>query len=148
MATKLLMTFHIILPILYAGILLGVSFIAIPIKFLAQSLTLPIALDVGKVTFYALIRLEWCLSLICLFIFYYRAFHKSDYILISIIFIILAIQTFYILPVLDERISLIQQNHSLEPSNLHLVYIIMDFIKIISLFNISYKGIQVVLGAK
>ena len=45
------------------GLVVGVSFLATPIKFRAQSLTLPVALDVGRTTFHAMTRLEWLLTL-------------------------------------------------------------------------------------
>jgi hypothetical protein len=61
MANKLVMNLSITLPILYAGILLGISFLATPIKFLVPLLTLPVALDIGRITFHALIKLEWFL---------------------------------------------------------------------------------------
>jgi hypothetical protein len=142
MNSKIQTSLYIILPILYAGILIGVSFIATPIKFMATSLDLPVALDVGHVTFHVLIRLEWCLSFICLAIFYFRALYKLDYTLIAIIFIILAIQTFYLLPILDDRIILIKQNKAVTSSNLHLVYILLDCIKLFSLLTVSYNGLQ------
>ncbi|MGH6868523.1 MAG: hypothetical protein ACREDA_06585 [Methylocella sp.] len=41
----------ILLPVLWIGVLIGISFIATPIKFKARSLTLPVALDVGQTTF-------------------------------------------------------------------------------------------------
>jgi hypothetical protein len=39
------------LALVWAGTLFGVSFLATPVKFLAPSLTLPVALDVGRQTF-------------------------------------------------------------------------------------------------
>jgi ABC-type transport system involved in multi-copper enzyme maturation permease subunit len=37
-----------VLFILWAGLILGVSFIATPVKFMAQHLTMPVALEIGK----------------------------------------------------------------------------------------------------
>lgn len=48
--------------LLWTGLLLGVSFLATPVKFMAPSLTLPVALDVGRQTFMALNWLELLLS--------------------------------------------------------------------------------------
>src|SRR5690606_30735313 len=41
----------LLLAVLWTGLLLGVSFLATPVKFLAPSLSLPVALDVGRQTF-------------------------------------------------------------------------------------------------
>ena len=46
----------------WLGLVLGVSFLATPIKFRAKSLTRPVALDVGRTTFHAFGKLEWLLS--------------------------------------------------------------------------------------
>ena len=44
---------------IWAGLLLGVSFIATPAKFLAPSLPMAQALDVGRWTFHVLGLIEW-----------------------------------------------------------------------------------------
>ena len=49
----------LILATFWAGIVIGVSFIATIAKFDAPSLTLPVALDVGRHTFAPLARIEW-----------------------------------------------------------------------------------------
>src|SRR5690606_9509596 len=48
--------------LVWIGALLGVSFLATPVKFLAPSLTLPVALDVGRQTFHWLNRVEIVLA--------------------------------------------------------------------------------------
>lgn len=132
----------IILPFLYAGILFGVSFFATSIKFSAPLLTLPIALDIGKVTFNALIKLEWLLSCTCLITLLLNPFFKLGYVLIFAIIIILFMQTFWLLPILDERIILLQQGHILEESFYHWLYIALDFTKLISLLGIALSKIH------
>jgi hypothetical protein len=54
---------HIVSPLLFvwSGLLIGVSFVATPAKFLAPSLQLPQALDVGRWTFHVLTLMEWTL---------------------------------------------------------------------------------------
>ena len=42
----------------WLGLVLGVSFLATPVKFRAKSLTRPVALDVGRTTFHAFGKLE------------------------------------------------------------------------------------------
>jgi hypothetical protein len=44
---------------IWAGLLLGVSFVATPAKFLAPSLPMTQALDVGRWTFHVLAWTEW-----------------------------------------------------------------------------------------
>lgn len=44
---------------LWLGLLIGVSFLATPVKFQAPSLTLATALEVGQATFALFTRVEW-----------------------------------------------------------------------------------------
>ncbi len=143
MANKLVMSLSITLPILYAGILLGISFLATPIKFLVPSLTLPVALDIGMVTFHALIKLEWFLVFLHLIILWFNPLSKLVYTFVFIIIITLAAQTFLVIPTLDTRIILIQQGEFLKTSYCHLMYIASDIIKVISLIGISYSSLGV-----
>lgn len=50
------------LALVWAGMVLGVSFVATPAKFLAPSLSRPVALDVGRHTFRTFGRLEMALA--------------------------------------------------------------------------------------
>ena len=52
----------VFVAIFWLGILLGVSFLATTVKFQAPSLDLPTALDVGRVTFALLSKVEWVLG--------------------------------------------------------------------------------------
>src|SRR5690606_24993326 len=45
--------------IFWLGLLCGISFLATPVKFQVASLDLPVALEVGKVTFALLAKVEW-----------------------------------------------------------------------------------------
>lgn len=60
--TKLQQGTQKILPAIYliwAGLIVGVSFIATPVKFQAPNLTMPVALEVGKATFHLFNVIEW-----------------------------------------------------------------------------------------
>jgi hypothetical protein len=47
------------IALLWCGLLLGVSFLATPAKFMAPSLSLVVALDVGRQTFAVMNKVEW-----------------------------------------------------------------------------------------
>ena len=48
-----------LVPAIWLGLLVGVSFIATPVKFAAPTLELGPALDVGRVTFALFSKIEW-----------------------------------------------------------------------------------------
>jgi len=52
------------IALVWAGMVLGVSFVATPAKFLAPSLPLPIAIDVGRHTFRTFGRIELALMVL------------------------------------------------------------------------------------
>src|SRR5665648_1182454 len=56
----------LVIAAVWIGMLVGVSFLATPAKFLAPSLTLPVALDVGRHTFSVFNRVEWAFSVVLL----------------------------------------------------------------------------------
>ena len=124
---------------LWAGGLLGVSFIAAPAKFWAPSLTLPVALDVGRHTFQFFNKLE-VVALVILLILVFRATRDSlTRGLASLIGLLLLFQTFWLLPMLDQRVSIVLQGQTPPESRLHLVYIACDVWRFLLLVSIAWR---------
>ncbi|MCB0272440.1 MAG: hypothetical protein KDD46_05450 [Bdellovibrionales bacterium] len=114
----------------YLGLLLGVSFIATPIKFKAPSLMLPVALDVGRVTFHYFHKIEWCFVLMALF----GAIWTKQPLVIGLsilLVVILLVDGLYFLPKLDQRIDLIMQGEVLTKSWLHKGYVVLEISKVV-----------------
>jgi hypothetical protein len=103
--------------LLWCGILLGVSFLATPAKFLAPSLTLPVALDVGRQTFMVFNRLEWLLCVAAAPLWVLGARSRTTGVLIAIACGIVLIETFWLLPLLDARVGLVIRGQAPEPSS-------------------------------
>lgn len=123
-----------ILVLVWIGLLLGVSFLATPVKFLAPSLTLSVALDVGRQTFAVFNALELALALGLLTVCLARGFffHQRGWILYGgiAIFLLVLLQTLWLLPTLDARVEIIIQGSSPPPSMLHNLYIAVDLLKL------------------
>lgn len=66
------------LALVWMGIVIGVSFLATPVKFTADSLTRPVALDVGRATFHALAYLEWVLAALLAVLIWRTATHQQS----------------------------------------------------------------------
>lgn len=141
-----------LLPIicfLWAGVLLGTSFLATPAKFLAPSLSLSEALEVGKVTFMVLSWVEYgFLIVFSLSLLLYLRSSRLKTVQINAVFILIsmiALQQLWILPELDHRTILVIQGKVLERSNLHLIYIGTELLKILTLIilaTVSYNFLQ------
>ena len=125
------------LAFLWAGALLGVSFIATPAKFWAHSLTLPVALDVGRQTFQFFNKLE-LVALVALALLLFGS--KTAWMaraLIVLIGTLLLLQTFWLLPVLDQRVEVVLQGSLPPESQWHKVYIACDIWKLLLLIGLA-----------
>ena len=126
----------------WAGLAVGVGFLATPAKFLAPSLSLPVALDVGRHTFriynqveLALLaallvpaamsrsRLRWCLAL-------------------APPAVVVLLEAGWLIPALDARVAVILAGGGarLPPSALHAVYIGLEALKVLWLLGLALSG--------
>lgn len=132
-----------VVALLWAGLVLGVSFVATPIKFRARSLTLPVALDVGRATFHALARAEWVLGVVLLM----TLFVDGDPGLVvgggvALVAIILLVQASYLIPRLDIRVAAVIAGTPMAKSKLHLVFAGLEFVKIVALIVVGVGGMR------
>ena len=125
---------------LWAGLVLGVSFVATPVKFLAPSVSLADALAVGRVTFEALKWIE-CVALAAFVVVIYLA-RPSRYVLVlaGTIVAILLCQYTWMLPILDARVQEIIDGQDLAPSLLHWIYTALEFLKVALLIALGFTG--------
>lgn len=119
--------------LLWAGLIIGVSFIATPVKFQASHLTLKVALDVGKVTFHLMTKIEWALMAFVTILSIYGRIERKNWIFIGILTLIVASQGGILLPALDSRIDLIISGVNPPANYLHLIYIFCEFAKLVVL---------------
>lgn len=110
-----------IVPWVWLGIVLGVAFVATPIKFAAPSLDLSTALEVGRVTFHLLARVEWVLGIGLLITTWTsrRSLPWSAF----IVFAIVGIESIWLLPALGARTDVIVAGGRVAPSPLHNIFI-------------------------
>lgn len=122
-----------VISILWLGFVLAISFMEAPLKFQAPSVSLPVGLDIGKLIFSTLNKIEWVfLGLVSAFSMVGQSVKKS-WILCITLTVILLLQTFYLLPILDERAVEIIAGNSVEESNVHFYYVGIEFVKVIVL---------------
>ena len=120
---------------LWAGVVLGVSFIATPAKFLAPSLSLPDALEVGRATFYVLRWLEcgFIVILIAVLLITYAHIKLTAWFSVVAVILCLLINYLGLQPALDERTKLIIAGEAIAQSSQHKVYVFIEMIKLIAL---------------
>jgi hypothetical protein len=122
----------VVSALVWIGMLLGVSFLATPAKFLAPSLDLPVALDVGRQTFrvFSIVEVAASLLLLATAVLVGRA---RVAVLVAVIVCLVAFQVFWLLPVLDDRVEIILQGGMPEESGLHSLYVVIESAKLLLL---------------
>ena len=126
----------------WLGMILGVSFLAAPAKFLAESLTLPVALEVGRVTFQLFDRLEWLWAAALTAVAWRRhrlgALDRRALVTAALVLGIVLVQSAYFLPRLDERVSLVMEGKELQPSPLHTLSGVLEVVQAVALLVLGF----------
>jgi len=117
---------------IWIGMLLGISFLEAPLKFRAPNVTLPIGLGIGRLVFSALNKIEIIFSILLISWLYFNAKNLEfvPLLLIMLIPLLLAIQTFWLLSVLDIRAELQISGHEIVKSYHHLYYVVIEVLKV------------------
>lgn len=130
--------FQVAVPFIWFGAVGAISFMEAPLKFTAPNITLPLGLGIGYVVFHALNTVEIVLcALLAISLFFAKPAGKAAMIIFFGVALILALQTFWLFPLLDVRTMQVI-NGTAEPfSNLHIYYIVFDSIKVLLLFALG-----------
>ena len=127
-------TLKIAVPFLWLGMVLAISFMEAPLKFQAPGITIPLGLGIGRLVFFTLNKMEIVCGLLLLFAFLRtRPNSRTMLMTFGLAVVILLLETVWLLPVLDARAELVIAGTASPFSNSHVVYIVFDAIKLISL---------------
>jgi hypothetical protein len=126
------------LSLFWIGLLVGVSFLATPAKFLAPSLTLPVALDVGRHTFAIFNRVEWMLAATLLILVFANPRDVTVAAGAGVAALIVVVEAVWLLPALDRRVGLIITGQQAPASNLHDIYIAIEVAKLLLLGVVAF----------
>ncbi|MGU3374772.1 hypothetical protein [Chryseobacterium sp. M5A1_1a] len=129
--------FVLILFCLMTGIFMTVSFLETPLKFQVPGMTLPIALGLGKMMFGISTAIQgiFLALILILMVISRRNYTKPDGMLFIILVIILVLEQFWMLPILDARVDLLSAGKSLPPTPLHDYFIYAETTKALTLIS-------------
>ena len=130
---------------MWAGVVLGVSSVATPAKFLAPSITLPVALDIGRATFRVSMLIEFglAIALVAAGAFAFGCGGKTQ--LAAAILLALTVQRLGLLPGLDARTTLVMAGNPPPSSWHHLAWIVADaarFLLLLGLCIAALRGVR------
>ena len=129
---------------IWLGMVLAISFLEAPVKFLAPSLTRAVALDVGRTVFTAFHMVQGGLAVIVLLLglSVIKSMNIWHIVLLVILGSLLLLQSFWLLPVLNQRALDIGTGLVLEPSYHHLIYVVLEALKAILLATLAVAFLQ------
>ncbi len=132
---------------LWAGMILGISFLETPVKFTAPSVTLPIGLDVGRHVFGMFNKVEIIWALLVYGLMHAaRGSWLSRLPLMMVVGVVL-LQTVWLLPVLDERVGMVLSGQTPPPAPYHLVYVMLEVLKLICLMTTGTACLRVLTSS-
>lgn len=129
------------LSLLWAGMVLGVSFLASPVKFSAPHLSMPVALEVGRITFAAFnqVQAAFAVGLVVLLAFGRR---RSAWLLGGLVVACWAAQTFWLLPALHPQTDAVIQGGSTAMTALHFTYVGSETLKLLLLGALGWMALR------
>lgn len=136
---------QIIIPVLWLGFVLSISFMEAWLKFMAEGVTQTIGLSIGKLVFGVLNKIEFFfISMLIISMFKTRLFSKNKMLrnLLISLFAILLLQTFHLLPTLNLRVNMILKGIEPSASYFHFYYIFLELLKVAGLCIITHQTLM------
>lgn len=130
------------LALLWAGMAIGVAWIATPVKFAAPSLTMAVALEVGRVTFHLFSRIEWGLTAVLALLVLAARPGRVLIVIAALVAALVAATAVALLPALDARAALVIAGRVPPPSHLHHLYMAAEAIKLCLLLALAALAIR------
>lgn len=137
-----------LLPAIWLGLLIGVSFIATPVKFTAPTLDLGPALDVGRVTFGLFSKVERVVAAILLLVAVLARFPPWRSAGIGLLVIAVGLQALWLLPALDARVAAVIAGTPPPPSWHHTAYAGLEVAKTCALLALALAGARHAVGKR
>ena len=126
---------------LWVGMTIGISMIATPVRFTAQTITREIALDVGRVVFAALNKAELVALVVLLVVVRVSGSAAKYWAFCSVLALIVLAQSVCLMPELAERTQMIINGIEPPKSYAHAIYSSLELVKIGLLFYLGFYSL-------
>lgn len=117
------------------GMTAGVALLSTPARFAAPSVTRPVALDIGRVTFTVLNRAELVALIVFLVVVRLSGRARRWWGVVAVLVLIVLAQSVWLLPALSARAELVVSGIEPPPSIHHAAYSILELVKLGTLFS-------------
>lgn len=127
---------------LWVGISIGVSMIATPVRFTAETITREIALDVGRVVFAALNKVELIALVLLLIVVRASGQAVKFWAFCGVLALIVIAQSAWLTPELAERTQMIINGVEPPSSYAHAIYSSLELLKIGLLLFLGFSSLN------
>jgi hypothetical protein len=128
------------LAFVWFGVTAGISLLETPVKFSAPTITRPVALDVGRVVFAALNKVELALLILLLVLVRVSGRSRQLFAACGGLALILIAQSVWLLPELSSRAQSIINGFEPGESIAHGAYSVLELAKLILLLYIGFRA--------
>ena len=129
----------IFISLVWLGMILGISFLGAPIGFMVPGPTFKIGLDIGRQVFGFFNKIEWTMAIAIAILIVIVRQKDRRLITLGVVWLILFLQTFLLLPILFDRVTLILQGQTPPSSPVHPIYVFLEILKAVSLAIFSFR---------
>jgi hypothetical protein len=140
MNKQIFISIRSVTAIFWLGFFMAISFMEAPLKFTAPGLNMAEGLQIGKIIFKSLNICEWTFLLLILITCIVKKTTRKGFYLITAISVIMALETFWLLPVLDNNADLIIKGLPVTAHSTHWFYVLFEIIKVPVLLMIGLES--------
>ena len=134
------MRFSTVVCLIWIGIIIGISFVATPAKFLATTVSLVDALAIGRATFSVFFWIECALFILLTYLVALDKGLSFDLFGMLLVLLGLLVTNYLVIqPILYQRVQSLIDGHVIEPSSMHRLYILLETLKLLWLTCLSWK---------
>ncbi|WP_433601293.1 hypothetical protein ACQPXH_05810 [Nocardia sp. CA-135953] len=130
-----------LLPMLWLGMVLAISFLEAPLKFRAPGITVPLGLGIGRLVFRALNIVETVLAALLIVAALVVAPSGAVRIWLGIAAAILAIQLLAVRPPLTRRSDRVLAGAEVPRSHAHYWYVGLEVVKVVGLIGLAIAAV-------
>lgn len=130
------------LAFVWFGLTAGISLLEGPVKFTAPTLTRPVALDVGRVVFQALNKVELIFLIGMLVLIRVSDRSRELFAYGAVLALIMIMQSVWLLPELSARAVMIVGGVEPRPSIAHGAYAASELLKLSTLFLLGLRSLS------
>ena len=129
-----------LIPALWAGLILGAGFIAVPAIFAVSDADKPFAYGAAARVFTNLAQAEWIFAILLAGSLAALRFPRQRTVAVVMLFALMAAQAIWLRPDLLLRAEILSMGGEVEPSAAHAVYAGLELCKLAWLAGLAYAG--------